>query len=65
MTARTQETLRVELDSQGDSSSGRALDEDGTGRSFSGWVGPAAAIEGASASSAQHVDRPHEEESRQ
>jgi hypothetical protein len=65
MTARTQVTLRVELDPQGDSISGRVLDEDGAGRSFSGWVGLAAAIEAATAASAQPVDRPHEEESRQ
>ncbi len=57
MTARTQVTLRVELDSQGDSISGRVLDEDGAGRSFSGWVGLAAAIEAVTAASAQHMDR--------
>lgn len=43
MAARTQVTLRVELDSQGDSISGRVLDEDCAGGSFSGWAGLAAA----------------------
>jgi hypothetical protein len=65
MTAPTQVTLRVELDSQDDSISGRVLDGDGAGIAFLGWVGLAAAIEAASAASAQNVDRPHEEESRQ
>ena len=57
MTARTQVTLRVELDSQGDSISGRVLDEDGAGRSFSGWVGLAAVIEAASEAAAGDAAR--------
>ena len=62
MTDRTHLTLRVELDPQDGSIAGRVLDEDGAGTSFSGWMGLAAAIEVVTAASAQHMDRPHEEE---
>ena len=45
----------MELDSQGDSISGRVLDEEGAGTSFLGWVGLAAAIEAVTVTSAQHM----------
>jgi hypothetical protein len=47
MTNRTHVTLRVALDPQGGSIAGRVLDGAGVGRSFSGWMGLAAAIEDA------------------
>jgi hypothetical protein len=61
MTDRTHATLRVELDPQDGSIAGRLLDGEGAGRSFSGWVGLAAAIEdalqgGAGRGTAEHAD---------
>lgn len=47
MTDRTHLTLRVELDPQDGSIAGRVLDGGAAGRSFSGWIGLAAAIEDA------------------
>lgn len=47
MTDRTHLTLRVELDSQDGSIAGQVMDGGGAGRSFSGWMGLAAAIEDA------------------
>ena len=47
MTDRTHLTLRVELDSQDGSIAGEVLDGGAAGRSFSGWMGLAAAIEDA------------------
>ena len=47
MTDRTHATLRVELDPQDGSISGRLQDGEGAVRPFSGWVGLAAAIEDA------------------
>ena len=62
MTDRTHLTLHVELDSHDGSIAGQVLDGGDVGRSFSGWMGLAAAIEVVTAASAQHMDRPHEEE---
>jgi hypothetical protein len=47
MTDRTHLTLRVELDPQDGSIAGRVLDGGPAHRSFSGWMGLAAAIEDA------------------
>ena len=52
VTDRTHATLRVELDPQDGSIAGRLLDGEGAGRSFSGRVGLAAAIDDAPWSSA-------------
>ena len=47
MTDRTHLTLHVELDSHDGSITGQVLDGGDVGRSFSGWMGLAAAIEDA------------------
>ncbi len=47
MTDRTHLTLRVELDPQDGSIAGDVLDGAAAGRSFSGWMGLAAAVEDA------------------
>ncbi len=47
MTDPTHLTLLVELDSQDGSIAGQVLDGGDVGRSFSGWMGLAAAIEDA------------------
>jgi hypothetical protein len=61
MSDRTHLTLRVELDPHDGSLAGRVLDGGAADRSFSGWMGLAAAIEdalqgGAGRGTVEHAD---------
>ena len=62
MTDRTHLTVQAELDPQDGSIAGRVLEGGAAGRSFSGWMGLAAAIEDAMpaspewATEAEHAD---------